>query len=175
MDKYIEWEKEASQEDTKFKINSLDKANWAFRKIKENNDYIERMESLKKEEIKRIEQWFEDETKSLKYTNESFRAMIENYYKEEKAKDNKFKLSTPYGKCGQRKTTIWNYEEDTLLQYCKDNGLNTLYKTEENINKEEIKKHFKNSFNGNSILANADGEVMIALEDIIKVTAKEAE
>ena len=78
---------------------------------------------------------------------EYFNYLLEEFYRGEKAKDKKFKLSTPYGKVSSRKATKWIYEdENSLLEYLKNNEVSCI-RVKEEINKTDLKKLFKNGVN----------------------------
>ncbi|MGL4108352.1 host-nuclease inhibitor Gam family protein [Clostridium sp. LP20] len=126
-----------------FKIENLEGATWAFRKLRAIENKESDIKAIADEEIARITVWRESELKQYEGDKQYFSFLLEEYYKNEKANDKKFKLSTPYGKVTARKSSKWTYEdEDSLVKYLKDNAPE-LVRVKEEVNKTELKKVFK--------------------------------
>lgn len=126
-----------------FRVDSLEGANWAFRKLRAINEKKNEIEKLVSAEMKRIQDWKEKEVAKLISDEEYFRSVIEAYYVKEREVNPKFRLSTPYGKVSTRKSKAWSYtNEDETINWIKDNRLPYI-KTTEAINKVEFKKAFK--------------------------------
>lgn len=126
-----------------FRVDSLEGANWAFRKLRAINEKKNEIEKLVSAEMKRIQDWKEKEVAKLISDEEYFRSVIEAYYIKEREVNPKFRLSTPYGKVSTRKSKAWSYtNEDETINWIKDNRLPYI-KTTEAINKVEFKKAFK--------------------------------
>lgn len=126
-----------------FKIDSLEGATWAFRKLRALAEKQEEVKKIAAEEIAKIEAWRDNEVDA--YTNDKnyFEGLLTDYYVEEREKDKKFKLSTPYGKVTSRKTKKWVYEsEEQLLKYCKDNKIPAV-RVKEELDKAGLKKLYK--------------------------------
>ena len=127
-----------------FKIENLEGATWAFRKLRAIENKEADIKAISEEEMARITSWRDAELKQYEADKQYFSFLLEEYYKNEKAKDKKFKLSTPYGKVTARKSSKWNYEnEEALVKYLKDNKPE-LVRVKEEVNKTELKKVFKN-------------------------------
>ena len=88
-----------------FKVIDLQSATWVLRKLRAVNEKMNEINTIAVEEISRINEWAEKEVKSLNDDKEYFEGLLSAYYIEERAKDKKFKLSTPYGKVTSRKTS----------------------------------------------------------------------
>ena len=103
-----------------FKIENLEGATWAFRKLRAIENKEADIKAIAEEEMARITSWRDAELKQYEADKQYFSFLLEEYYKNEKAKDKKFKLSTPYGKVTARKSSKWNYEnEEALVKYLK--------------------------------------------------------
>ncbi|MGG7059869.1 host-nuclease inhibitor Gam family protein [Clostridium tertium] len=130
-----------------FKIENLEGATWAFRKLRAIENKEVEIKAIAEEEINRVNAWKEKELEQYAKDKEYFNYLLEEYYREEKAKDKKFKLSTPYGKVTARKSKKWIYEdEENLLEYLKGNEPSCI-RVKEEINKTEVKKLFKDGVN----------------------------
>ena len=130
-----------------FKVTDLQGATWALRKLRALNEKIAEINTLAIEEISRINEWAEKEVKSLNDDKEYFEGLLSAYYVEERAKDKKFKLSTPYGKVTSRKTTKYIYEdEQAIMDYCNTNEIDVI-RVKEELDKTAFKKLCKDGVN----------------------------
>ena len=130
-----------------FKVTDLQEATWALRKLRALNEKIDEINAIAVEEISRINEWAEKEVKSLNYDKEYFERLLSAYYVEERAKDKKFKLSTPYGKVTSRKTTKYIYEdEQAIMDYCNTNEIDVI-RVKEELDKTVFKKLCKDGVN----------------------------
>ena len=135
------------EEREEFKIDSLEGATWAFRKLRAIESKEAEIKAIADEEINRINAWKEKELDQYSKDKEYFNYLLQEYYREERSKDKKFKLSTPYGKVTARKSKKWIYEdEESLLEYLKQSEPSCL-RVKEEINKTEVKKIFKDGVN----------------------------
>lgn len=130
-----------------FKIDSLEGATWAFRKLRAIEVKEAEVKDAAEKELNRINSWKEEELEQYSKDKEYFNYLLQEYFRSEKAKDKKFRLSTPYGKVTSRKTKKWNYEdEESLIKYLKESEPNCI-RVKEEINKTEVKKIFKDGVN----------------------------
>ena len=130
-----------------FKVTDLQEATWALRKLRALNEKIDEINAIAVEEISRINEWAEKEVKSLNYDKEYFERLLSAYYVEERAKDKKFKLSTPYGKVTSRKTTKYIYEdEQAIMDYCNTNEIDVI-RVKEELDNTVFKKLCKDGVN----------------------------
>lgn len=143
--------------DDRFKIRDLDAANWAFRKLKAMDEKVKQVTDLASKEIERILEWKENELKQVGRSREFFEGLLIEYFVRQKEMDPKFKISTPYGKVSSRKSQPkWNYEDDRVLKWLKEND-KELIRTKEEINKAELKKKYR-VMNGQVVTE--DGEIV---------------
>ena len=147
----------AVEKETSTIITDLNKASWAFRALVDIERKKAAIEVLAKEELDRINNWKKEEMKAFEDEKQFFEFNLEQYFKEQKVLDPKFKLSTPYGKVTSRKQQPkWNYEDDKTLEWLKEND-KELIRVKEEIDKAELKKKF--NINGNDVVTE-DGEVV---------------
>lgn len=150
-----------------FKVESLESATWVFRKLRAIAEKEAEINAVAEEEINRVNAWKEKELDQYAKDKEYFNYLLEEYYKQEKAKDKKFKLSTPYGKVASRKTAKWEYEEETLKDYIRANDL-PFIRVKEEIDKAGLKKCFKDGINQET------GEVIpgVKIEEVESIAVK---
>lgn len=130
-----------------FSINDLQGATWAFRKLRAIEEKVNELNVVADKEISRVKEWLSNEVKSLEADKEFFEGLLSAYYIEEKAKDKKFKLSTPYGKVTSRKTEKYIYEDvQAIMDYCNMNELDVI-RVKEELDKSAFKKICKGGVN----------------------------
>ena len=130
-----------------FKVTDLQSATWVLRKLRAVNEKMNEINTIAVEEISRINEWAEKEVKSLNDDKEYFEGLLSAYYIEERAKDKKFKLSTPYGKVTSRKTSKYIYEdEQAIMDYCNMNEIDVI-RVKEELDKTSFKKLCKDCVN----------------------------
>ncbi|MDU1279170.1 MAG: host-nuclease inhibitor Gam family protein [Clostridium sp.] len=150
-----------------FKIENLEGATWAFRKLRAITEKEAEIKDTADKEIEVIANWRDKELEQYAKDKEYFNFLLEEFYRVEKAKDKKFKLSTPYGKVTARKTAKWEYEEETLKDYIRSNDL-PFIRVKEEIDKAGLKKCFKDGINTET------GEVIpgITIEEVESISVK---
>lgn len=151
-----------------FKIENLEGATWAFRKLRAINAKAVEIKAIADAERTRINTWEEQQLKQFESDTEYFESLISFYFVEERAKDNKFKLSTPYGKVSTRKASKWIYEdEEGLKQYVKANDIDAI-RIKEELDKESLKKICKDGVNQDT------GEILpgVRIEETESITVK---
>ena len=135
------------EEREQFTIDNLEGATWAFRKLRAIKAKEDEFKKVADEEINKIQTWLENELKATQSDREYFEGLLTEYYKTEKDKDSKFKLSTPYGRVSSRTTDKYYYEdEEEIKDYCNENGLDCV-RVEEELDKTACKKLCKGGFN----------------------------
>lgn len=141
----------------RFKITSLESANWALRKLAAISLKENEIRELMDKEIKRIEEWAKHELNKLNDSTNFFEGLLTEYYIKEKEIDPKFKVSTPYGKITARKQQDkWIYNDEIVLESLKKRKLDKFIRIKEEVNKSDLKKEVE-------ILENAcvqDGQVL---------------
>lgn len=156
-----------AEEREAFKVENLEGATWVFRKLRAIEDKEAEIKAVADKEIEVITSWRDKELEQYAKDKEYFSYLLEEFYKGEKAKDKKFKLSTPYGKVTSRKTAKWEYEEETLKDYIRANDL-PFIRVKEEIDKAGLKKCFKDGINQET------GEVIpgVKIEEVESIAVK---
>lgn len=149
----------------RFKINDLDGANWAFRKLKAILEKENEIKGIMQKEIERIQNWAKDELDKLENSTQFFEGLLTEYFIAEKEKDPKFKISTPYGKVSSRKQQPkWNYEDEKLIGYL-ENYKPELIRIKKEVNKNDFKKAVKEKdgfilMDDGKVVSNETGELI---------------
>ena len=133
-----------------FMVNNLESANWCFRKIQALQNRIQENKALADSERQRIDSWEEKELHQDMESINYLSSLVKQYYVEQKEKDKKFKLSTPYGKVVSRKTSKWSYDDEKVKSWLKENGHAELLKVKEELDKANIKIVFKDGIDHNT-------------------------
>jgi len=142
----------------RFRITNFEQANWALRKIRAFKKQMEENEQLAKAEIQRIQEWLQKENEKAQKSIQFFEYLIGEYLTEERKKDPKFRLSTPYGKATFRKQQPkWIYDDEKLLAFLKQSGRHQFIRVKEEVNKADLKKAVKVAGN---VVVDENGEVI---------------
>lgn len=160
-------------EKQRFKVDSLESANWCLKKLGVLKKQQEENDLLAKKEIERIQKWQEAQKEKIDYSKRFFESLLEQYYRAEKEKDPKFKISTPNGQVNSRKQQDkWTYKDEKAINSLEKAGLNELIRVKKEIDKTAIKKVLTVS-NGQAITE--DGEIIEGItveEQPDKITIK---
>ncbi|MBF2173609.1 host-nuclease inhibitor Gam family protein [Staphylococcus epidermidis] len=141
-----------------FKITNLDQANWAFKKLDAIQAKENEINQLATQEIERIKEWQNNQTEQLQHNKDYFEHILTEYFKEERQKDAKFKLNTPYGKVTARKGSkvIQISNEQNVIDQLEHRGFLNYIKVTKKLNQSDIKKDFNVTENGNLIDSNGE-------------------
>ena len=151
------------EENRGFKVKDLEDANWCFRKMRAIKEAVEENKALIEAEKQRLEMWLTSENKKLEDDSVFFESVVQRYFLEEREKNPKFKLSTPYGKVSARKNEKWEYDDETTIKSLKGAGLNELIRIKEELDKTSLKsakKEGKLTATEDGRLITPDGEVI---------------
>ena len=145
-----------NQVEESFRVDSLESANWTFKKIQYYNEQAKINNQLADREIARLNTWRAKENEGIGDSIGYFENLLESYYRELKVNNPKLKpISTPYGKISSRKQPDkWSYDDLSVMAWCKQNQLDCYIKVKEELNKADLKKQFKNGID------TATGEVI---------------
>lgn len=131
-------------QESRFKIRDLDSANWALRKIAAYKKKQAEIKELAESERFRIDSWEKNENESIERGIAYFEGLLTEYLMEQRKKDPKFKISTPYGKVTTRKQQPkWEYQDEEVLNFLKAIGASEFIRVKEEVNKVELKKKVK--------------------------------
>jgi phage host-nuclease inhibitor protein Gam len=159
------------QQDETFKITNLDQANWAFKKLDALQAKENEINQLANQEIERIKDWQNKQTEQLQNNKGYFEYILTEYFKEEREKDAKFKLNTPYGKVTSRKGSkvIQISNEQNVIDQLEQRGFTNYIKVSKKINQTDIKKDFNVTETGK--LIDANGELLEGIYLVQKPTS----
>lgn len=145
QDELEELESSEEIEKQSFKIDDKEKALWALRKLKALQSKVEEVNSIAQSEIERIQKWQQSQIRSNQDTISYFESLLIQYYKENKAKNEKFTFTSPYGKITQRKQQpkYVYQDEEVILKSLKELNHTDCIKIKETLDKDSLKSKFK--------------------------------
>lgn len=146
-------------EKEQFKVIDLDSSNWVFRRLAAIKIEEDEIKKLANKEIERINKWEEAELKKTENSKAYLEGLLMAYYMEEKLKDNKFKLSTPYGKVTSRKQQpSYEYNQEKFIKWAEENEHVDLIRIKKEVDKTATKKAF--TINGNQLIDEDTGLIV---------------
>jgi hypothetical protein len=170
----IDEAQEIQTEQKQFKIENLEQATWAFRKISAYKAKQNEIDEVAKEETERIRTWQQKESETIKSGINFFEVLLQQYFVEQREQNPKFKISTPYGKVTARKQPDkWEYDESKILEWLDKNEPEFI-RIKKEINKALFKKSVK-VLNGKAVDENGEivpGVIIIPQPETIKVEAE---
>ena len=129
------------EEKKRFKVTDIQSANWVFRKMKYIDNKVNESKQLYESELLRLNTWKDKEIKRYAELRKFFEGLITEYILEEKDKDPKFKLSTPYGSAYIKTSPEkWNYDEEELIKWLEKNN-SSLIEIQKSVKKKELKEY----------------------------------
>lgn len=164
-DELINVENSDEESKERFCIDSLDKANWAFRKLAALNVIKAENTELAVKEIDRINKWIASRNNTIDNRISRLEGLLREYYITERDKDDKFRLSTPYGKVTSKKGKDYTYNEDLLIEELAGTDYIDIKKS---IDKNKLKKEITTLEDGRAVTN--DGIVLEGLTVSDKVT-----
>lgn len=124
----------------RFKIDGLDSLNWALRKLAALDTQHLDLRELANKEKARIQEWLDKETRAIEESRQFFSMLIEEYAREQRSRDPKWKASTPYGKVSFRKQQPkWEYDEKKALEVVESAGLDHFIRVKKELDKVALK------------------------------------
>lgn len=154
---------EIVEEQPKFEIANLDSLNWAFRKISALSAQQAEIDALAQAEKKRIQEWQDSETASIKNSIDYFKGAIAQYHAAELENGGKKTIATPFGK--SKATTSKEQpdavDKDALLAHVEENGLDQYVKVKKEVAWGDIKKNLIiGEVNGNKVVIDETGQIV---------------
>lgn len=123
-----------------FKIENLEGATWAFRKLRAIENKEAEIKAIAEKEISTVTTWMNKEIEQYSKEKEFFNYLLQEFYRTEKAKDKKFKLSTPYGKVTSKTGDKYFYDDEkAIIEYCDLNNIQAI-KVKKELDKPSFKK-----------------------------------
>lgn len=141
-----------------FVVDSIDKAEWALKKIAEHKAACQRISDFAAAEIDKIKAWAQEQAQSHEDDVKYFETLLQPFAAEElKGKKTKT-VKLPSGKMSFKKTTTYERDENVLLQFVKDSGMVDYVKTKESVDWAGFKKCCSVTSDGK--LITEDGELV---------------
>lgn len=123
-----------------FYIKNTMEADWAFKKIRAKKEEFEEKKNYILSCMARYEEYLKEITESYERSTEHLEFLLTDYAKREMAQNPKFKLKTAEGSVVCRHNKKWNYDDEKVLAYLKNNDLSEFVRIKEEVNKSELKK-----------------------------------
>lgn len=168
------YEVEEEEQKERFKITDLSSADWVLRKRQAIIDDLETSTEYAKAEMQKYQNFIANQEKAAEEQIAYFNYLIEDYLREQKAENPKYKLQTAVGQANFRNSKTWEYEEDEIMNFLKENNMEEFIriKVTESINKTDLKKSLKVTDAGMAVTE--DGEIVpgIAIKDTQTLTIK---
>lgn len=131
------------EEKQRFRIENEDQADWAFRVIQKAKDRMHATKNMYDKQRKRIDDWKEKEDKIAQRDIEFMEGLLIEFFSKQRTRDEKYRLSTPFGQVTSRKVQDkWEYDDKVILEHLKANELIEYIRIKEEVNKAAIKKNF---------------------------------
>ena len=154
------------EEKPAFTIDSLDKLNWAFRKLSIIKAEDAEIKAIADKEIERIIDWSERESNKINRGKEFLESHIQAFHTKQLEDNPKAKtISTPYGKTKSRKVSpkIKETDREKLIEYVVDNNLDNYLKFDVKWN--DLKKTLQIAeIAGEKVVVTEDGEILEGVE-----------
>jgi len=134
---------EIISERERFRVETIDQANWALRKISALKAKLTEVQQLAEAEQRRIAEWLHWEQSKLNDSVAFFESLLGEYALRQREADPAFKkLSTPYGTVKLKKNADkWEYDDKKLLESLESAGLDEFIRIKKEPNKVELKKN----------------------------------
>lgn len=141
-----------------WKISDLSGADWAFRKLQEIDEDLEKSIEYAKREREKYDKFIKSEEETAERRKGYFKWKLEEYLRSQREHDPKFKLKTAQGTANYRNSKKWNYEDEKILNFLEKNELEQFIRVKKEVNKADLKKALKVADNG--VVVTEDGEIV---------------
>lgn len=151
------------RENEGFKIDSLETADWALKKLKAIKAHDDDVNQVAQNNIDQAIAWRDRELDKNQANREYFESLLTDYLRDGRLTDKKFKIDTPNGKVSTRKTPAGLvYEEKVVLNALRNQGMGKFIKVKESIDKVDLKKAGQ-LVNGKFVME--DGEIIAGVTE----------
>lgn len=162
-------------DDQKFIIDNDEKAEWALRKIAEERAETERYINVCRSMIIEYEEKALKADEKLKNKLSYFEGQLQKYFESVIRKETKTQetYTLPSGVLRlKHQQPEFNRDDEILLMWLKENGMNDLIRTDEKPNWAELKK--KVNVSGDKVISE-DGQIVDGVKVIVKPSVFEIE
>lgn len=142
LQSFLDEQEKVAQE--AFEVTNNSSANWALRKIKQQQNQQKENNSLAETEIEKINSWADSENEKAQRSIDYFQGLLAYYALKQRESDPKFKkLELPNGKIKfTKQQPKFNYDDDVLINYLKKSERTDLIKIKESPDRATVKKTF---------------------------------
>lgn len=141
-----------------FAVDSMEKAEWALKKIAEHKAECKRIADFANEQIAKIQAWAEEQAEAHENDVKFFEGLLMPFAAAELEGKKTKTLKMPSGKMSFKKATTYERDEKALLAFVKETGMVDFVKVEEKLNWNEMKKSCTVTEDGK--LVTEDGEIV---------------
>lgn len=150
---------ETSTEKKTFQVTDVSSASWAMRKLKASADQDKEFKKAAQEQIDSINAWLKRKLEANADSREYLEGLLTDYLFEQRKKDPKFRVDTPYGMVSTRKSPAGvNWSDNKVLESLEKQGMDNFIRTKKEPDKAKIKKEFKFTEGGKYV--NEDGQII---------------
>lgn len=141
LDTFVPAPEESDAERQPFVVDSMEKAEWALRKLKRVRQQRAENRKLAEEEIGRIEMWLRGEEERLQQDEDYFCALLADYHQRILQEDPKAKtVRLPHGVLKMRaQQPEFKRDEDKLLAWLDGRGIGELVRVKREPDWQKIK------------------------------------
>lgn len=150
---------DTSTEKKTFKVDDIRSATWAMRKLKASADQDKEFKQVAQDQIDSINAWLKRKLDANATSREYLENLLTDYLFEQREKDPKFRIDTPYGMVSTRKSAAGvNWSDKKVLESLEKQGMDDFIRVKKEPDKTKIKKSFKFTANGKYV--NDDGQII---------------
>ena len=129
------------RENEGFKVDSLESADWALKKLKAIKEHDTDVKQVADNNIKQAQDWRDRELAKNQANREYFEGLLTDYLYQQRQTDKKFKIDTPNGRVLTRKTPAGLvYDDKVVINSLRNQGASQYIRTKEELNKADLKK-----------------------------------
>lgn len=160
-------------EKEKFEVKDISGASWVLRKLSALKKKDNEIKLLADEELERINSWRDRELKANEGSREYLEGLLTKFYSEQLEVDEKFKISTPYGRVSTRKQQpAIEYRDEEVIAWLERNDNVELIRIKKEIDKVALKS--KMTISGDCMIDEngtvVDGVVVLQREPKIVIS-----
>ena len=146
---------------------TLEEATEIFGKLRFIESKKQEAKQVAEKEIENIKEWERKQTERFDGIRTYFEMKLTEFYRQQREKNKKFKLDTPYGKVSSRKQKTFHWdEEEVLANNLKQQGKTEAINEKITLDKTKFKKLYPDGVDPET------GEVMVRVTEEENVSVK---
>ncbi|WP_203648956.1 host-nuclease inhibitor Gam family protein [Secundilactobacillus yichangensis] len=151
--------KDNSTEKKTFKVNDIGSATWAMRKLRAFDEQDKDFKRTAQDQIDSINAWLKRQLEANADGRSYLEGLLTDYMFEQRKKDPKFRINTPYGMVSTRKSPAGvNWSDKKVMESLEKQGMDDFIRIKKEPDKAKIKKSFKFTEGGKYV--NEDGQII---------------